>query len=210
MEKMRLAISLDDGRTIEAEPRPEDAPHFAELTATRSAVQLTGGNSDVEGHAQSTDVALDVEGHAMVLRLPNAGDATALRRALAVGAVTATLVGAGAIAGLQNARPSAVPAEHAPARVQPRAMPAPAMRAQRDQMEREAANENAGRTQTVNTVPLDAQNPAIPARALRADQAEMTREEQLANAMREEKIRGLPVDAENPLVPDQARRAGTE
>lgn len=59
------------------------------------------------GHAQPTFVPIDVEGHLIVLRLPTAADADALRRALAIGALTATLTATG-IVGLK-ASPSAAP-----------------------------------------------------------------------------------------------------
>jgi hypothetical protein len=139
----------------------------------------------------SGDVAVDVEGHAMVLRLPHAADAAALRRALAAGAITATILGAGALAALNPPAPSATTVEQAPERVQAQAVPGPALRAQRDEMQREQSLELA--------VPLDADNPAIPAQALRAEPG-------VAAAARSAQ-QAVPLDADNPAIPAQALRA---
>ena len=57
-------------------------------------------DGDTEGHALAADeIFVDVEGHAMTLRLPHAADAAALKRALAVGALTATVGIGGFVAG---------------------------------------------------------------------------------------------------------------
>src|SRR5215203_3044075 len=101
MEKLGLTITAADGLTVFAELRPEDQREFIELLGERSTIEFAPSQDDLEGHAISDDVFVDVEGHALALRLPRPADAAALRRALAVGAVTATIVGAGAIAGLQ-------------------------------------------------------------------------------------------------------------
>lgn len=99
-----LALELD-GRNITAQPRPEDQDRLVGLLAGRQSVALaeSDAEADTTGHALATDVTVDVEGHALTLRLPSQADAEALRRALAVGAVTATLVAAGAIAAMQGA-----------------------------------------------------------------------------------------------------------
>jgi hypothetical protein len=210
MEKMRLAISLSDGQTIFADPRPEDEPELTQLAGVRTAIDIAARDDDLEGHAFSTDIAVDVEGHAMVLRLPQASDAAALRRALAVGAVTATLVGTGLVAGLHPQAPSAATGVQAPPRAQVQPMAGPAIRAQQDEMQRQAAQEDYLRQQKLQTVPLDATNPAIPAQALRAEQAEMQREAAQENMVREQQLRAVPADADNPAVPPQAERAGTD
>jgi hypothetical protein len=96
-----LAIQLDDGRVVVGTPKPEDQGSLGGL-ALGDEIELSGSEFDTSGHAMSEDVLVDVEGHAMTLRLPSSGDAEALRKALAVGAVTATLVAAGAIAAMQG------------------------------------------------------------------------------------------------------------
>jgi hypothetical protein len=103
-----LAIQLDDGRVIVGTPKPEDQGRLGDLELGVE-IELSGSDLDTSGHAMSEDVLVDVEGHAMTLRLPTAGDAEALRKALAVGAVTATLVAAGAIAAMQGPAAPAVP-----------------------------------------------------------------------------------------------------
>ena len=96
-----LAIQLD-GRTVIATPGPEDQDRLAQFGD--AAITLTAGpaEADTYGHSYSDEVTLDVEGHAVTLRLPTPADAEALRKALAVGLVTATLVAAGAIAAMQG------------------------------------------------------------------------------------------------------------
>ncbi|HSH21938.1 MAG TPA: hypothetical protein VK992_04865, partial [Candidatus Caenarcaniphilales bacterium] len=75
---LRLEGSDD---TIWGQPRPEDDARLTDVLATGSAtVSLSGQDSDVEGHAQSPDVTLDVEGHVITLRLPSPTEAAALRR----------------------------------------------------------------------------------------------------------------------------------
>jgi hypothetical protein len=97
-----LAITLNDGRTIVATPRPEDQGRIAELADGPFAIRPDSSGSDTSGHAISDELTVDVEGHAMTLRLPTPADAEALRKALAVGVVTATIVAAGAIAAMQG------------------------------------------------------------------------------------------------------------
>jgi len=209
MEKLELAISLNHGQTLYAQLRPEDERQLAELLGDRGAIDLAAHGDDVEGHTISGDVLVDVEGHAFVVRLPQASDVTTLRRALAVGAVTATIVGAGVIAGLHPQVPTSTSVEQAPPRVQVQAVPGPALRAQRDEMQREQAQENVVREQTLMTVPLDAANPAIPAQALRAERNEMQREGEQGNVAQQQTLQTVPLDANNPAIPPQAQRAGT-
>ncbi|MEA2676335.1 MAG: hypothetical protein QOJ81_476 [Chloroflexota bacterium] len=100
-----LEIQLADGRIIIGRPRPEDQPWLAGL-GSDATITLGASDQDTTGHATSADVELDVSGHAMVLRLPTPADAEALRKLLMVGAMSATIVAAGAIASMQ---PHAVP-----------------------------------------------------------------------------------------------------
>lgn len=95
-----LAIQLD-GRTIIATPGPEDQDRLAQFGDAQITLSV-GADSDTYGHTYSTEVSLDVEGHALTLHLPTTADAEALRKALAVGLVTATIIAAGAIASLQG------------------------------------------------------------------------------------------------------------
>ncbi len=111
-----LLIQLDD-RTIVARPRPQDDDRLAGLMAAgRETFSIQPSDLDTEGHATLDEIAVDVEGHAITLRLPNSTDAAALRRALAVAAVSATIVAAGAAASLQGT-PAAPAAPAAPAQV---------------------------------------------------------------------------------------------
>jgi hypothetical protein len=90
-----------DGRTIVAQPRPEDQAVLAELLASSGGnITLQTADFDTEGHVLAAgDVEVDVEGHAMTLRLPNTADAEALRKALAIGALSASLAIGGFAAG---------------------------------------------------------------------------------------------------------------
>jgi hypothetical protein len=103
-----------DGRTIVAQPRPEDQASLDELLRRGESFQLNLPEGDTEGHALAADeIFVDVEGHAMTLRLPHAADAAALKRALAVGALTATVGIGGFVAGTvvsQSADPLTAPA----------------------------------------------------------------------------------------------------
>jgi len=110
---MDLQITID-GRTYVAEPRPEDQQTLEQLLSRGEEVTIAQSAGDTEGHVLAADeIALDVEGHAMTLRLPAAGDAAALRRALALGALTATVAIGGFVAGTQagtQAAPLSAPA----------------------------------------------------------------------------------------------------
>jgi hypothetical protein len=116
-----LAIQID-GRTIFAQPRPEDAGRLAELYSEGQTLQIEPSSLDTEGHGLSSEIAVDVEGHAITLRLPNTDDAAALRRALAVGALAATIAIGGVTAAALSQAPAApvapaqVPAVDAPSR----------------------------------------------------------------------------------------------
>ena len=110
---MDLQITIE-GRTYVAEPRPEDQQTIEQLLSRGEDITLSQADGDTEGHVLAADeIFVDVEGHAMTLRLPAAGDAAALRRALAVGTLTATVAIAGFIAGTQvgaQADPLSAPA----------------------------------------------------------------------------------------------------
>jgi hypothetical protein len=100
-----------DGRLIVARPRPEDKDVLEQLLGDGQKVKVSAPTADTEGHTlASNDIAIDVEGHAMVLRLPNAGDAEILRRALGVAALTATVAVASFTAGTWQTH-TAVPAQ---------------------------------------------------------------------------------------------------
>jgi hypothetical protein len=210
MERVLLAITLANGQTVHAQPRPEDDEQLAQLLGGGSTIELTSSNDDLEGHAFSADVTVDVEGHAITLRLPTPTDAAAVRRALAVGVVSAAIVGAGAVAALHPPASTPTSFEQAPERVQTQAVPGPAIRAQQDEMRRDAAQQEVVRQQMLKSVPLDADNPAIPAQALRAEQAEMQREQELESVQRAQTLQAIPADADNPDVPAQAKHAGTD
>ncbi len=111
-----LAIQLE-GRTVLARPRPEDQDRLAELMAGgRSILSIEPTALDTEGHGLGDEIAVDVEGHALTLRLPTIADATALRRALAVGALTATVaLGGAAVASMSQADPAPAAPVVAPA-----------------------------------------------------------------------------------------------
>jgi hypothetical protein len=96
-----IAIPLSDGRTVIAAPRPEDKDRL-ELMGQQTLTIGPSVDYDTAGHGFGSDVMVDVEGHAMTLRLPTPADAEALRRALAAGAITATIVAAGVIASMQG------------------------------------------------------------------------------------------------------------
>src|SRR6476661_10633309 len=102
-EQTTFQFSID-GRTIAAQPRPEDQSTLDELLRRGANVTVSQSDKDTEGHGLTGDeIEVDVEGHAMTLRLPTTGDAAALRRALAVGALTATVAIGGFVAGTQVA-----------------------------------------------------------------------------------------------------------
>jgi hypothetical protein len=107
---MEFQISLE-GRTIVAQPRPEDQATLDELLGSGKDVTLGQADGDTEGHTlAANEITVDVEGHAMTLRLPHAGDAAALKRALAVGTLTATVAIGGFVAGSMASQSIAPPA----------------------------------------------------------------------------------------------------
>jgi hypothetical protein len=101
-----LEIRLDDGRAIIAQPRPEDQDYLRQ-SGREVTLELGSPDFDTAAHGMTSDLTIDVEGHAMTLRLPTPADAEALRRMLMVGAISATIVAAGAIASLQGSSPTA-------------------------------------------------------------------------------------------------------
>jgi len=108
-----------------AESRPEDEQQLAQLLGGGPIAVALSEEDDTEGHAGTTDIVLDVEGHAIAVRLPTVADAAALRRGFAMGAVTASLVIAGAAAAVTGADllSQAAAAQDAPAAA-PAAAPA--------------------------------------------------------------------------------------
>ena len=104
-EQTTFQFSID-GRTIAAKPRPEDQSTLDELLRRGADVMVSQSDKDTEGHGLAGDeIEVDVEGHAMTLRLPTTADAAALRRALAIGALTATVAIGGFVAGTWPLRP---------------------------------------------------------------------------------------------------------
>jgi hypothetical protein len=101
-----LQIQLEDGRILIGTPGPEDQPWLRSLGSDTTTIELGASGYDTSGHGLSADIDVDVAGHAMTLRLPTPADAEALRKLLVVGAMSATIVAAGAIASMQ---PQAVP-----------------------------------------------------------------------------------------------------
>lgn len=111
-----------DGRTIVALPRPEDQGRLQQLAGDSATITIQQSDRDTEGHLLGDEIAIDVEGHAMTLRLPNAGDAAAIRRVLAVGTLTATVVVAGVFAASTvqpQTQPVPISVPRAPAVAQP-------------------------------------------------------------------------------------------
>src|SRR5262245_32336510 len=194
MEQLQLAIALGDGQTLQAQPRPEDERRLAEVLGDRSAIEFASNDADdIEGHAISGDVTVDVEGHAITIRLPNGGDAAALRRALAVGAVTATIVGAGAIAAWQPPVAAPTTTVQAPAAGHVRQVPALAVGGQDAELQGQ---------QNIVVAPITthANSPAVPAPALRAQDAEQAGQQNIV-------VAPITTDANNPAVPAPALRA---
>ena len=101
---LTIEIVLADGRTMLATPLPEDQELLQSWGDRDVTLTDNADESDTSGHkiAATSDITLDVEGHAMTLRLPNTTDVDTLKKALAVGAVSATIVAAGAIAAMQG------------------------------------------------------------------------------------------------------------
>lgn len=102
-----LAITFDDGRVVVASPKPEDQERLRGF-AQETVMLTSSGDYDTAGHGPSSEIALDVEGHAITLRMPSQADAEALRRLLMIGAVSATIIAAGAIGSLQSPASSSV------------------------------------------------------------------------------------------------------
>ena len=153
--EMALAIQLGDGRVVVARPKPEDQDRLAKLD--KEIVYLTANEDyDTSGHGYGDLVELDVEGHAITLRLPSPADAEQVRRALAVGAVTATIVAAGAIAALQGAQAPAVPQPAAPPAVTDvRTLPIPQPRADFRDRKDAAAEQMTGGGSTADLPAVD-------------------------------------------------------
>jgi len=180
MNERALAITIGDTQTLYAAPDPQDQDQLTELFGNGPTIQLREAEGDVEGHALSDEVLVDVEGHALVLRLPTPADAAALRRALAVTAVTATLVTAGAIASLQSpAQPSANVIDSTRSAVT-QGVPMQAIRADEAQALREQSYANAqAAAQAAAMAETRSEHPTAQDRA---DRAEAVRQQSYANS----------------------------
>lgn len=200
MNERTLAITIGDTQTLYAAPDPQDQDQLTELLGD-GPIQLREAEGDVAGHALSTDVLVDVEGHAITLRLPTPADAEALRKALMVGAVAATLVAAGAIASLQSpVQPSSTVVDTSRSSTQ--GAPAQALRADEAQALREQGYANA---QAANQAAAAAELAAeIPSAQVRADVAEQLREQSNANAQAASQATASDGDT---VVPAPAERA---
>ena len=158
MANIQLAITLHDGQTVHAELRPDDERRLVELLSKNATFEISSSDDDLQGHAFAGDVLVNVLDHSIPLRLPKAGDAAALQRSLAIGALTATLVGAVAISIVPTSTSAPTGIDQA-ANDHTLNVPAMAIRAQRNEMARE-------QNFYLSNVPLDVNNPAIPAQAL--------------------------------------------
>lgn len=87
-----LEIELDDRRLIAGRPRPEDEDRMFALIGAYETVNFSLDEDDVSGHAMTNDVGIDLEGHAFTLRLPTPAQAEALRQALTIGDMSATVI----------------------------------------------------------------------------------------------------------------------
>ena len=200
MTDRMFAISIGDAQTLYATSDPQDQDQLTELLGD-GPVQLREAEGDVAGHALSNDVLVDVEGHAIALRLPTAADAEALRKALMVGAVTATLVAAGAVASLQSpAQPSSTAIDTS--RSSGQGAPAQVLRADEAQALREQGYAAAqAASQAAAAAELAAE---IPSPQVRADVAEQLRQQNRANSQAASQATGSAVDD---VVPAPAQRA---
>ncbi len=98
----RIVLELPGGGgSMDAEVTDQDARTLRDLLSGAEARQvgLTAREApDTAGHsAISADtIELDVEGHAITLRLPHPDDVGHLRRRIATGVITATIIAGGA------------------------------------------------------------------------------------------------------------------
>jgi hypothetical protein len=95
--------SSEGNLTILARPRDSDEQWLNGVLGERQVIVGLDDSADTSGHAASDELVLDVEGHAVTVRLPTAADAAALRRGFAVGVVTASLVIGGVAAAVTGA-----------------------------------------------------------------------------------------------------------
>lgn len=202
MDERALAITIGDTQTVYATTDPQDQDQLSELFGNRPKIQLREAEGDVEGHALSDEVLVDVEGHAIALRLPTPADAAALRRALAVTAVTATLVTAGAIASLQSpAQPSTTTIDSTRSAVTQEA-PAQVVRADEAQALREQSYANA--QAAAQAAAMAETRSEIPTAQDRADRAEAVRQGGYANSQAGSQATTSDGDV---VVPGPAQRA---
>lgn len=118
-----FSIPLDDGRMVTATPVAGEFAEMPTLEGRQATLRPTDSDRDTSGHSAPIDVAVDVEGHAMVLRMPTTADAAALRKALAIGVVTATILAAGAVAATQQGPASSTTSVDQPSVEQPMTAP---------------------------------------------------------------------------------------
>lgn len=202
MDERALAINIGDTQTVYATTDPQDKDQLAALFGKSPQIQLREAEGDVAGHALSADVLVDVEGHAIALRLPTPADAAALRRALAVTAVTATLITAGAIASLQSpAAPAATTIDTTRSAITQEA-PAQMVRADQDQALREQSYANA--QAAAQAAAIAESRSEIPTAQDRADRAEALREQGSAGSQATSQSTAQNVESG---VPAPAQRA---
>ena len=105
-ERTSASVALQiqgSDQVILAQPEPKDEGRLRDLLGAGAKSVVLNHSYDTEGHAAADTIVLDVEGHAVALRLPNTADAAAVRRAFAMGVVTASLVIGGAAAAAAGA-----------------------------------------------------------------------------------------------------------
>jgi hypothetical protein len=96
-----VALRIEEtGQIVWADLDPKYLAQLEELMGGEPIAVSLAEDDDTEGHIASPEVILDVEGHAIALRLPTGADAAALRRGFAAGVVTASIVVGGAAAAL--------------------------------------------------------------------------------------------------------------
>jgi hypothetical protein len=202
MNERTLAITIGDTQTLYAAPGPQDQDQLTELFGNGPTIQLREAEGDVEGHALADEVLVDVEGHAIALRLPTPADAAALRRALTVSVVTATLVGAGMIASLQSpAAPAATTIDTTRSAITQEA-PAQMVRADQDQALREQSYANA--QAAAQAAAIAESRSEIPTAEDRADRAAAVREQGSAGSQATSQSTAQDVESG---VPAPAQRA---
>ena len=205
MEQLQFTITVANGQTLFAEVRPEDERKLAELLGDRSTIQLAPSDDDLEGHAMSDDIVVDVEGHAMV-----ASTATPCRCGRTPSSAGSRRRNCDARRRWRNRRTSTGGADNdAGCQIRLRSsrstVPAAALRAQQNEMTRERSL-NAVRS--MSTIQRCLRRPcaqsagefSVPAAAAAAQEDEMTQQQGQ---------QAVPLDAENPAVPRHCTPSAT-